>query len=31
MKDMDKDLKVALERPDLKKMVQKESQKARVR
>lgn len=31
IKDMDKDLKVALERPDLKKMVQKESQKARVR
>lgn len=31
MKDMDKDLKVALERPDLKKMIQKESQKARVR
>lgn len=31
MKDMDKDLKAALERPNLKKIVQKESQKARVR
>lgn len=31
MKDMDKDLRMALKRPDLQKMMKQESQKARTR